>query len=559
MRSDRPDRRRSEGERSDRPDRRRSEGERSDRPDRRRSSDSRSSEGVRSDRPERRGFESRGDSPRRSSQPRDRGKKLAEQSEGPQRLQKILAQAGIASRRACELLILEGRVSVDGKVVNELGARFDPKVSRISVDGQKIQPEEFVYYLVNKPKGYVSTSSDPSGRPLVLDLVPKAKERLFIVGRLDRFSEGLMLLTNDGALTQHLLHPKFGVEKTYRVTVAGEANQELIQKLTDGIWLAEGKVRARRARIVSQRGNASVLEIVLAEGKNREIRRMLARLEHKVLSLQRVSIGPLQIKGISEGNWRMLTPAEVDELRNYRPGDDRPRTARKPFGKHDQFNEKAGEKDFERPRRKEQDSERPARRKPERSTTQAKSYSERPRFEERRPSRFEENRPSRTQKPARTREFEQDETEFEELVFTDRMDFGDQDRDRSGPRQSGSEFRQRSDHKENPRGEGSGSSRFRESGTESSRQGGSSRAGSRPGSGRGRMDRGPRPESSERRERFEDRPQRQRKEPSEGGSRRSGPRPDSESRRTVLGHNPEKKPIANPRRPGGSLKPRKRR
>ncbi|MFM7594239.1 MAG: pseudouridine synthase, partial [Isosphaeraceae bacterium] len=220
--------------------------------------------------------------------------------EGPQRLQKLLAQAGLGSRRACELLILEGRVTVNGEVVSELGAKFHP-ASKIAVDGQKIQPEKFVYYLVYKPKGYVSTSNDPSGRALVLDLVPKAKERLFIVGRLDRFSEGLMLLTNDGSLTQRLLHPKYGVEKTYRVTVAGDAGQELVRKLTDGIWLAEGKVRARRAKVIDHRGNTTVLEIVLAEGKNREIRRMLARLDHKVLSLLRVAIGPLYIKGLSEG------------------------------------------------------------------------------------------------------------------------------------------------------------------------------------------------------------------------------------------------------------------
>ena len=139
---------------------------------------------------------------------------------------------------------------------------------------------------------------------------------IYPAGRLDFDSEGLMLLTNDGTLAQRLTHPKFGVEKTYRVTVAGDAGNDIVQKLTEGVWLAEGKVRARRARIVNKRGNATVLEVVLAEGKNREIRRMLARFDHKVMSLLRVAIGPLQLKGLSEGTWRALTDAEVDVLRS---------------------------------------------------------------------------------------------------------------------------------------------------------------------------------------------------------------------------------------------------
>ncbi|MBI1324108.1 pseudouridine synthase [bacterium] len=255
----------------------------------------------------------------------------AESSAGGDRLHKVLAQAGVGSRRACELLILEGRVTVDGQVIRELGTKVDPSTAKISVDGQRIKPEPHVHYLVYKPKGYVSTSEDPSGRPLVLDLVPKARERIFIVGRLDRHSEGLMLLTNDGALAQRLTHPSYGVEKTYRVTVAGDAGQEIVDKLTEGVWLAEGKVRARRARIVAHRGNVTVLEVVLAEGKNREIRRMLARLEHKVLSLLRIAIGPLQLKGLSEGNWRTLTEAEVERLRTSTTAEDteevRPRKA----------------------------------------------------------------------------------------------------------------------------------------------------------------------------------------------------------------------------------------
>jgi len=350
-----------------------------------------------------------------------------------QRLHKILAQAGIGSRRACELLILEGRVTVDGEVIRELGTKVDPAAAKISVDGQRIKIEPHVYYLVYKPKGYVSTSDDPSGRPLVLDLVPKARERIFIVGRLDRHSEGLMLLTNDGALAQRLTHPSYGVEKTYRVTVAGDAGHEIVDKLTEGVWLAEGKVRARRARIVAHRGNVTILEIVLAEGKNREIRRMLARLDHKVLSLLRVAIGPLQLKGLSEGAWRSLSDSEVDRLRTSSTAEDtddadhRPRqpAARPPRPKSvDRATSSAGSD-------RERSSDRGPRKYPARSSD---AGSDRDRSSDRGPGKFgarsSDRRPfdktSRAKPPARPRhETEENFDDDEEVVFTDRMDFGD--------------------------------------------------------------------------------------------------------------------------------------
>lgn len=230
------------------------------------------------------------------------------------RLQKVLAHAGLGSRRACEELILQGRVTVNGQVVRELGSKVDPDKDTIAVDGQKVRGERPVYFAIYKPKGYVSTNNDPAGRPRVVDLLPEIPERVYTVGRLDEQSTGLILMTNDGELANKLAHPRFGVEKLYRVVVAGNPTLEVLRQLTDGIWLAEGKVRAKRAWITGRRGLSTTIEMVLAEGKNREVRRMLAKLGHKVMSLTRVAVGPITIKGLTPGQSRSLSSREVDLL-----------------------------------------------------------------------------------------------------------------------------------------------------------------------------------------------------------------------------------------------------
>jgi 23S rRNA pseudouridine2605 synthase len=234
---------------------------------------------------------------------------------GPERLQKVLAAAGYGSRRQCEELITTGRVEVDRKVVTELGTRADPAAQTIRVDGERLPTPKLAYYAVHKPAGVITTNQDPSGRPRVLDLVPDQGQRLFPVGRLDLHSEGLILVTNDGELANQLTHPRYGVAKTYRAMVAGEPTREAIAELTRGVHLAEGVARAERIEIKGRQGKSTALEIVLREGRNREIRRILAKVGHKVLRLIRIAVGPIRLGDLPPGACRTLSPAEVDSLR----------------------------------------------------------------------------------------------------------------------------------------------------------------------------------------------------------------------------------------------------
>ena len=232
-----------------------------------------------------------------------------------ERLQKVLAAAGFGSRRQCESLIQEGRVEVDRQVVTQLGTRVDADRQEVRLDGVVLRKPRNVYLVLNKPPGVVSTNRDPQGRKRVVDLVPN-DVRLFSVGRLDRFSEGLLVLTNDGDLANRLTHPRYGVEKTYRVRVVGNPSVESIRQLRHGVYLAEGFARVASVRIKKRHGKSTELEIVLDEGRNREVRRLLARIGHKVIQLCRVAIGPLRLGEMPAGSYRKLTQREVRQLRN---------------------------------------------------------------------------------------------------------------------------------------------------------------------------------------------------------------------------------------------------
>lgn len=233
------------------------------------------------------------------------------EASGGMRLQKILAAAGLGSRRQCEELIETGRVEVDRQLVTELGAKADPETQEVRVDGVKLPKTRLVYFMVNKPPGIISTSNDPAGRPRVIDLVPY-DGRVFTVGRLDKSSEGLILVTNDGDLADRLTHPRYGVDKTYKVEVAGTLERKDLAPLLKGIRLAEGMARAVAAKVVRQYKHSTLLEIVLSEGRNREVRRILAKIGHKVERLQRIAIGPLRLGELPLGQSR---PLERDELK----------------------------------------------------------------------------------------------------------------------------------------------------------------------------------------------------------------------------------------------------
>ncbi len=242
------------------------------------------------------------------------------------RLQKALAKAGVASRRASEELIEAGRVSVNGRVVTELPAWVDPERDQIEVDGAGIGgAERRVYIMLNKPRATLSTADDPDGRRTVMDLVQHpAAGRLYPVGRLDYDTQGLILLTNDGPLANRLTHPRYGVEKTYLATVKGRLEEADLEELEQGIFLAERKagqtVGAKRAahvrlKVVSRDHDRTVLEMTLGEGRNRQVRRMMAAVGHPVRKLVRVRMGPLSLKGLARGQWRELSREEVRMLR----------------------------------------------------------------------------------------------------------------------------------------------------------------------------------------------------------------------------------------------------
>ena len=234
------------------------------------------------------------------------------------RLQKVLSQAGIASRRAAEKLIAEGRVSVNGVTVREMGIKADPAVDDIRVDGRRIKPaERHRYILLNKPRGYVSTRSDPQRRPTVIDLLRGVREYVYPVGRLDYDSEGLLLLTNDGDLAARLTHPRHGVERTYEARVAGMPDRQALERLRDGIPLDGHRTLPATVMLVNERrrDRDGVLLLTIREGRNRQVRRMCEAVGHPVQALRRTRIGPITDRTLKPGQWRELSALEVDKLK----------------------------------------------------------------------------------------------------------------------------------------------------------------------------------------------------------------------------------------------------
>jgi pseudouridine synthase len=238
---------------------------------------------------------------------------------GTQRLQKILSAAGIASRRLSEELIVQGRVTVNGETVRELGTKADPAHDEIRVDGRRIKAEQRRrYVLLYKPRGYITTRSDPEGRPTVMDLMKGVKEYVYPVGRLDFDSEGLLLFTNDGELAARLTHPRHEVEKVYQARVRGVPDDHTLERLAKGVTIEGRRTSPARLRasepIVKESGQQTIVEITIHEGRQRQVRQMFEAVGHPVVRLKRVRIGPIEDPDIPAGHWRELTPQEVARL-----------------------------------------------------------------------------------------------------------------------------------------------------------------------------------------------------------------------------------------------------
>lgn len=234
-----------------------------------------------------------------------------------ERLQKVLAHAGVASRRHCEELIVQGSVQVNGKVVRELGTRVDPNVDRITVNGRAIRIEQHVYLMLYKPTGVITSVSDPRGRRVVTDLLTGIKERVYPVGRLDYDTSGLLLLTNDGELANRLAHPSYEIDKVYRAWVRGVPSPDKIKRLATGIRLEDGMTSPGEARLLKTAPgqDKALVELTIHEGRNRQVRRMCEAIGHPVLSLERIRLGFLTLEGLQIGQYRPLTSTEVERLK----------------------------------------------------------------------------------------------------------------------------------------------------------------------------------------------------------------------------------------------------
>ena len=230
------------------------------------------------------------------------------------RLQKFLAEAGVCSRRAGEQLILEGRVTINGHTVQELGTRVEPGRDRVSVDGKPVKAKRKLYLALNKPRGLICSRSDERQRPTIYELLPNEWRHLHSVGRLDFNSEGLLFLTNDGEFSLRLTHPRYGVRKKYLATVEGRVEAEMLGRFTRGLTYLGERLKAEQARLVSASNAASVVELELTEGKYHEVRRLFESQGRTVKRLQRIQIGRIKLGELRPGRWRTLTEAEIKSL-----------------------------------------------------------------------------------------------------------------------------------------------------------------------------------------------------------------------------------------------------
>jgi pseudouridine synthase len=236
-----------------------------------------------------------------------------------ERIQKILAWTGIASRREAEKLILEGRVRVNGRLIEALGEKADPSKDHIKVDGKRIAgPEPNVTLLLNKPRNYLSTVDDPQGRPTVIDLCKGVKQRVYPVGRLDFDAEGLLLLTNDGELANILTHPKYEIARTYLAKVIGVPEDKDLGRLKRGVRLEDGAARVVSCLVISKKEKHSWVRVVVAEGRNHLVKRIFSAIGHPVLKLKRVGFGPLQLGKLPIGQYRYLTPEEIRKIKDLK-------------------------------------------------------------------------------------------------------------------------------------------------------------------------------------------------------------------------------------------------
>lgn len=238
-----------------------------------------------------------------------------------ERLQKMMAEAGVASRRHAEAMIAAGRVTVNGEVVTEMGVRVDSERDRIEVDGQPLTPEAKVYLALNKPEGVITTAEDTHDRPTTLSLIPQDVGRVYPVGRLDMDSQGLLLLTNDGDLAYRLTHPGFEHEKEYKIRVAGHPSERLLAQLARGIVLEDGPTQPAQISVLQKKRDSTWLRVVLREGRKRQLRRMFDTIDHPVRDLIRMRVGPIQLGNLPPGEWRRLSAKEVQALRRLAAGE----------------------------------------------------------------------------------------------------------------------------------------------------------------------------------------------------------------------------------------------